>query len=49
MNAVALLAMTDRPMDAPAEAGGASPLLTVQDLRVAYPDRDGGWRRSCAA
>lgn len=28
-------------MDAPAEAGGAAPLLTVQDLRVAYPDRDG--------
>ena len=28
-------------MDAPAAAGGAAPLLTVQDLRVAYPDRDG--------
>ena len=28
-------------MDAPAAAGGAEPLLTVQDLRVAYPDRDG--------
>ncbi|MBL8316728.1 MAG: ABC transporter ATP-binding protein [Rubrivivax sp.] len=33
--------MTDRPIDAPAAAGGAAPLLTVQDLRVAYPDRDG--------
>jgi peptide/nickel transport system ATP-binding protein len=28
-------------MDAPAVAGGAAPLLTVQDLRVAYPDREG--------
>lgn len=28
-------------MDARASAGGAAPLLTVQDLRVAYPDRDG--------
>jgi hypothetical protein len=38
MNAVAQ-AMTDRPMDAPAEAGGAPPLLTVADLRVASRPR----------